>query len=104
MASFKTFAQIAEKARLELEARQALQRAKQLKRIKTRTANITAELGRDLLDKGFQEEPEEATQVGMGELSTDLWTPEELVEMSQPHEPLLVDWDMYASPNPARWS
>jgi len=40
MATYKTFAQIAEKAHLELEARQALQRAKQLKRIKTRTANI----------------------------------------------------------------
>jgi multidrug efflux pump subunit AcrA (membrane-fusion protein) len=104
MASFKTFAQTAEKARLELEARQALQRAKRLKRIKTRTAQVKAELGRDLLENGFQEEPENPDQVGIGELSTDLWTPEELVEMAQPHEPLLVDWDMYSSPNPARWS
>lgn len=104
MKTFKTFAQLAERARLEMEARESIHRAKQLKRIKTRTANITAELGRDLLDNGFQEEPEDATQVGLGELSTDDFTPEELVEMSQPHEPLLVDWDMYASPNPARWS
>ena len=103
MKTYKTFAQLAEKAHLELEARQALQRAKQVKRIRTKTNNIKAELGADLLANGFQDEPEEPTQVGMGDLSTDEFTPEELVEMSQPHEPLLVDWDMYASPNPARW-
>jgi len=104
MATYKTFAQIAEKAHLEMEARESLYRAKQLKRIKTRTNNITAELGRDLENNGFQVEPEDPCQVGMGELSTDEYTPEELVEMAQPHEPLLVDWDMYSSPNPARWS
>ena len=104
MKTYKTFAQIAEKAHLELEARQALQRAKQAKRIKTKTSNIKAELGQDLLANGFSEEPEDPSQVGMGELSTDNFTPEELIEMAQPHEPLLVDWDMYASPNPARWS
>ena len=104
MKTYKTFAQVAQKAHLELEARQALQRAKQAKRIKTKTSNIKAELGQDLLANGFQEEPIDPTQVGMGELATDEFTPEELVEMAQPHEPLLVDWDMYASPNPARWS
>jgi hypothetical protein len=104
MKTYKTFAQLAEKAHLELEARQALQRAKQVKRIRTKTSKIKAELGSDLLANGFQEEPIDPTQVGMGDLSTDEFTPEELVEMSQPHEPLLVDWDMYASPNPARWS
>jgi hypothetical protein len=104
MKTFKTFAQIAEKAHLELEARQGIQRAKQVKRLKAKTSRIKAELGQDLLNNGFQEEPLDPTQVGLGELSTDDFTPEELVEMSQPHEPLLVDWDMYASPNPARWS
>ena len=104
MKTFKTFAQLAERARLEMEARESIHRAKQAKRLKAKTSNIKAELGQDLLANGFSEEPQDPTQVGLGELSTDLWTPEELVEMAQPHEPLLVDWDMYASPNPARWS
>jgi hypothetical protein len=99
-----SFNQVSARAHLELEARESLRRAKQAKRLKAKTSRIKAELGQDLLNKGFQEEPIDPSQIGLGELSTDDFSPEELVEMAQPHEPLLVDWDMYSSPNPARWS
>jgi hypothetical protein len=80
------FISIAESANLDFEARLALNRW-----------GAYAERGRNLQAepatlKLFQPEPEVPAEVGMHELISDEFTPEELVEMFN-REPLVIDWD-----------
>lgn len=90
--AYRTFADLASRAALELEARDAMSRAKQMQKFKTKGRKLKQEVG-DPLENGFQLESEDPYNTGLGELSTDQWSPEEIVEMARPHAPLIMDWD-----------
>lgn len=72
---------------LDYEARRALSA---WKRLKERGQQLTAE-PRSL--RAFQPESVAPAQVGLGELLTDEFDPEELIELTTEREPLMVDWD-----------
>jgi hypothetical protein len=92
MAIYETFSALANRAALELEARDAMSRAKQLQKFRTKGRKLKQEVG-DPLESGFQLESEDPYSAGLGELTTDQWSPEDLVEMARPHAPLIMDWD-----------
>lgn len=73
---------------LDLEARCTLDR---WQRLNERGRQLVAE-PRSL--QSFQPESKTPERVGLGELISDEFTPEELVEMAAPREPLVVDWDV----------
>jgi len=72
---------------MDYEARRGLSSWQQLQE---RSQQIAAE-PRPL--RGFQPEPEHPDTVGMNEMFTDEFTPEELIELTTPREPLVMDWD-----------
>lgn len=72
---------------MDYEARRALNA---WQRLKERGKQLTAE-PRSL--RAFQPEPVAPAQVGLGELLTDEFDPEELIELTMERDPLMVDWD-----------